>query len=91
MNTLAVTLTPWAVQRITGSSTGRVSKAALKKSMTEFPDTEFHTIGGFNARRGAVVTTREAVTAGYDMLEVRTPRMELLAAIYLTDGKVKVA
>jgi hypothetical protein len=91
MNTLAVTLTPWAVQRITGAVNGRVTKTALKKSLVDFPDTEFHTIAGFHARGGAVVTTREAVAAGYDMLEVRSPRMELLAAIYLTDGKVKVS
>jgi len=90
MNTVAVTLTPWAVHRITGTNNGKVSKKALRESLASFPDTEFYTIATLNMRGGVVLTTREAIDHGIDLLEVRTPRMELLAAIYLTDGKVKV-
>lgn len=95
MNVLAVTLTPWAKARIlrdhTSGKTTKVTKAALKKSLVAFPGTEFHTIGGVMSRAGAVVTVQEAVDSGVEMLEVRHPNMELLAAIYLTDGKVVVA
>jgi hypothetical protein len=90
MHVLAVRLTPWATKRITGQTAGRVTKQMLRQSIEEFPGTEFHTLGGANVRTGAVVTIPEAQRSGIDMLEVRTQGMDLLAAIYLTDGKVDV-
>lgn len=96
MNVLMVRLTPWAAQRIlrNHTTTNRLSKTALRKSLDAMPDTEFHTVGQMQpkpVRAGAVVTTREAADGGWDMMEVRNSNDHLLAAIYLTDGKVRVS
>ena len=70
---LTVRLTPWATDRILRDycKGKRVTKTALRQSLREFPDTEFHTVGGPGERAGAVLTTREAKDSGVDVLEVR--------------------
>lgn len=90
MNSLSVQVAPWAVSRIVreyGKPNGRpgVNKSMLKRSLTDFPDTEFTIWGG-----STVTTTREARAVGYDLLEVRKPNGDLLAAIYLDGDKVNI-
>src|SRR6187431_590009 len=43
---LTVRLTPWAMERITRDylKSDRLTKAALKASLRDMPDTEFHTV-----------------------------------------------
>jgi hypothetical protein len=74
MNDMTVRLTPWARERIVKAycQSGHVTKTALRMSLRDFPDTEFHTVATpTQPRAGAVVTTREAAAAGFDELHVR--------------------
>jgi len=70
---LTVRLTPWATERIVKNyCKGKVvTKTALRQSLREFPDTEFHTAGQPGVRAGAVITTRKARDTGVHTLEVR--------------------
>lgn len=89
MKTLAVTVAPWSALR--GLAGKRITKTVLKKELSAQSDYEFCTIGGFNARGGQTLTIREAIAEGVDMLEVRSDdHVNLIAAIYLTSGKVSV-
>ena len=93
MFTVAVRLTPWAKQRIIKAycKTERVTKSAIRASLREFPDTEFHTVGDLNTRSGAVLTVKEAHAAGIDLLEVRADNLSLIAAVYINqDGSISI-
>lgn len=93
MHSLSVTLAPWAVTRIirdygkpnarTGKVPNRVTKAMLRQSLRDFPDTEFGSARGY-------LTTREAGTAGIESLEVRQGP-DLLAVVTIRDDQVVVS
>jgi len=71
MQNLLVRLTPWAKQRII-TNYGSINKTTMRKSLRDFPDTEFHTVWTpTNPRDGQVVTTREAFASGVDELTLR--------------------
>ena len=71
---MTVRLTPWATDRI-NKNYGAVNKMNLRKSLKDFPDTEFHTVSTPEfPRDGAVVTVREAHAAMVDVMEVRYAR-----------------
>lgn len=87
MKTLAVTVAPWSTMR----EEGRITKTLLKKVLSVKAHYEFITIGGFGERAGAALTVAEAIKGGVDMLEIRSDdHVNLIAAVYLTDGKVNV-
>lgn len=99
MNYLQVRLTPWAMERIVknyltrphgdGTKQVRMSKVALRASLADMPDTEFHTIGNdFGVRGGQVVTVREAREQGITALEVRFNGDRDLAVVSTETGRV---
>jgi len=93
MNSLTVRLTPWATDRILKNycKGNTVTKAALRQSLRDMPDTEFWTIATPDyPRSGAVVTTREALAEGADTLEVYDSRDRLLAVIVSRAGSQSV-
>lgn len=87
---LTVRLTPWAMERITRDylKSDRMTKAALKASLRDMPDTEFHTVATPVTRGGAVVTVREAHDSGVTGLEVRFNNDRDVAMINCATGKV---
>lgn len=83
---LSVTLAPWAVARIIRDygkpGATRVTKAMLRQSLRDFPDTEFHSDRGY-------LTTREAGNVGVHTLEVRQG-INLLAVITIQGNQIIV-
>jgi hypothetical protein len=85
-----VHLSPWAEERIIKAH-GSISKASIRKSLRDFPDTEFRTIATpEQPREGAVVTTREARAAGFDVLEVRFDRDRKVAMVTMSPTSTAV-
>lgn len=91
MKTLAVTVASSSLKHLPG---GKVTKKNLK---AQYPGkdpssrVEFVTIPSVIERGGRWLTVEEAIANGVDMIEVRsTNHVNLICAIYLTDGKADV-
>lgn len=90
-NYLTVRLAPWAMDRIARDylkNPSRMTKSALRASLTNVPDTEFQTVGGYNERAGATLTVREAAATGVTHLEVRFNNDRDVAMIDCATGRV---
>lgn len=66
MQYIQARLTPWAAERIR-KDYGGVNKTALRKSLADFPGTEFHTIASVVQRGGACFTIGEVKGKGIEL------------------------
>lgn len=83
-------LTPWAAARIT-KNYGSVNKTTLRKSLRDFPGTEFHTVATPEfPRDGAVVTVAEAHEAMVDVIEVRYDNDRSVAMVTIHPSGIAV-